>query len=498
MKNHYSYYFIMSNSKFSSKNEFHWRDYLGIASIGLGVSLLGFAACRYKVCSPNQYMIKTGLGIPDMKVAKRGVVWPFQKYQIIDFNPRNYSFDLHHISRDKMPFNLPISLTVGPYNPDDKPDLFRNFARKMTRAEGNDLEIESTVKSVVNGEIRILSASRSIEELFSDRKIFRSCIVEEVQKDLDLFGVAIFNANIEEMKDMPGNSYFEFRKKRAIESANNEARVDVAEALKKGEIGEKENQAIASQTIAKVDAETIRVQNAQALSIAESKKELEVKKAGFYREVEIAKVTAMKEAEKRQMELQQEVDKRRIAQQEEALRADHLARSKIDAESKITEAKGDAEALRQKTDAQWYAESKKADAAIFLASAEAKGIQLKLAAEASGISAKGKAEAESIQAKYEAESQGMQQLLSSCGDNIDLIRFNMALQSKLPQILAEANAKAINDLKPNINIWQRDSSTNNALDPIANIAMAIPQIAKTIQQQTGIQLPDFLSQLPKK
>lgn len=472
----------------SNNQQYTLSEKVGVGAALVGAGVLAYVAFNYRICNPNQYIIKTGLGIPDMLICKRGVIWPFQKYQLVLLNPNNYTFELHHMSRDKVPFNLPISLTVGPYNPEEKMDLFKNFARKMTREGGNDEDVENTVKSVANGEIRVLSASRSIDDLFSDRKIFRSCIVDEVQKDLDQFGLQIFNANIEEMKDLPGNSYFEFRKKRAIESANNEARVDVAEAVKKGEIGEKENQAIASQTVAKYTAETIKIQNEQALLVAYSTKELEVKKADFKRETEIAKVTAIKEAEKREIELQEEVEKRRIKQKEEALRAVELTQATVTAESNIAEAKGNAEALRQTADAKLYTEQKNAEAKLALAQADAKGIELKLVAEANGIGARGHAEADAILAKYNAESQGMKMVMNSCGNDIELIKFNLALQAKLPQQLAESNAKAIHDMKPSINIWQKEGD----LDPIANLAMAIPQIAKTVQQQTGIELPKFL------
>ena len=278
-------------------------------------------------------MVKTGLGIRDIHVCKNSVVWPFQTYHVIDLNPRNFSFELHHMSKERVPFNLPISLTVAPYDPDTNATLFRHYARKMTGADNADEDddrftpfysttdnIESTVKSVANGEIRVLSASRSIEEMFSDRKIFRSCITDEVQKDLDQFGLQICNANIEEMKDLPGSSYFEFRKRRAIESANNEARVDVAEAFKRGEIWGKGKSSDRAADHFPIRAETIEVQNEQELKIASSIKLLEVQKAQFEREISMAKIEAAKRAELLETDLQRQVEEKRVQQELQALR----------------------------------------------------------------------------------------------------------------------------------------------------------------------------------
>jgi len=47
-----------------------------IAGIAASVSLVGAAAfigMRYKVCRPEQMMVRTGLGIKSMSVAKQGV-----------------------------------------------------------------------------------------------------------------------------------------------------------------------------------------------------------------------------------------------------------------------------------------------------------------------------------------------------------------------------------------------------------------------------------------
>lgn len=55
----------------------------------------GFAVLRYKVSKPDQYIVKTGLGVKDIDISKKTIQWPFQKCQFIEMNPRNYHFDLH-------------------------------------------------------------------------------------------------------------------------------------------------------------------------------------------------------------------------------------------------------------------------------------------------------------------------------------------------------------------------------------------------------------------
>jgi flotillin len=58
--------------------------------------------------------------------------------------------------------------------------------------------------------------------MFTAKEKFRKTVVHKIQKDLDDgFGLHIYNANIREMGDYDkDNKYFEYRKKRAIETAN--------------------------------------------------------------------------------------------------------------------------------------------------------------------------------------------------------------------------------------------------------------------------------------
>ena len=67
-----------------------------------GAALLagGFILSRYRVCSASQYMVRTGLGINDMSVSRKGVHWPLQKLYVPDMTPKNYRFQLHNMSRE--------------------------------------------------------------------------------------------------------------------------------------------------------------------------------------------------------------------------------------------------------------------------------------------------------------------------------------------------------------------------------------------------------------
>ena len=61
---------------------------------------------------------------------------------------------------------------------------------------------------VLEGEVRILSAQLTVEQIFNDRKAFKETIISNVQEELELFGLQIYNANIKELQDSPGSEYF--------------------------------------------------------------------------------------------------------------------------------------------------------------------------------------------------------------------------------------------------------------------------------------------------
>lgn len=76
----------------------------------------------------------------------------------------------------------------------------------------------------------------------------------------------------------------------------------------------------------------------------------------------------------------------------------------------------------------------------------------------------------------------------------------MMLQNNTYEKLALANAKAINGLAPKINVWNTGAQEGGAMDPTApirNLMQSLPPLLSTINDQTGIQPPAWLMQMPK-
>lgn len=83
----------------------------------------------------------------------------------------------------------------------------------------------------------MIVSGMTMEEIFKERQLFKSKVIENVQTELNQFGLRIYNANVKELQDTAGSEYFKFLSRKAHEGASNQAKVDVANACMMGEIG---------------------------------------------------------------------------------------------------------------------------------------------------------------------------------------------------------------------------------------------------------------------
>ena len=183
-----------------------------------------------------------------------------------------------------------------------------------------------------------------------------------VQHELDQFGLRIYNANVKELQDTPGSEYFEFLSRKAHEGASNQARIDVAEARMRGEIGEAAKRGHTKQEISKIDAETAVLETRRKGDKAQADAELTNRQTELDMGVNLAQIKARRAAEARDAELQKDVETKKAETELERLRAKDLVKSKIAKET-----------AQQDADAQFYSKSKAADGARYLEQQTAEG-----------------------------------------------------------------------------------------------------------------------------
>lgn len=175
--------------------------------------------------------------------------------------------------------------------------------------------------------------------------------------ELNQFGLLIYNANVKQLVDVRGHEYFSFLGKKTQKEAENQAKVDVAEAEKKGEMGKKAREGETLQNAAKIDAETkivatrrqgegrkeelkvkseVKVfENEREADVALANAELAKKKAGWAREAQLAEVESAKAVELKEAELQKEVERMNAVRMTEKLRAEYLSKASVEYETKV-------------------------------------------------------------------------------------------------------------------------------------------------------------------
>ncbi|KAJ3325759.1 hypothetical protein HDV06_003529 [Boothiomyces sp. JEL0866] len=419
----------------------------------------------YKTASANEYLVITGAGIKDVKVARKAMVYPMQKCTKFTITPMNYTLSLHAMTVEKLEFTLPAVFTIGP---EDKPESILKYAKLLaSNSEKGVKHIQELVTGIVEGETRVIAASMSMEEIFKERKFFKEHVMEGVQSELNQFGMTIYNANIKQLQDAPGSEYFMYLRLKSQEGAINQAKVDVAQAKMLGAVGEKEREAEQRKNIIEIESKTVVYEQNRKVEIVKAQTELETERTIFNNNVRIAEIEAEKRAAVRDAELQREVEIKKALVAQEKARAEKLSKTTVEAEMIQTLAAADLFKKKTEADAYFYTKQKEAEAIQVMYNAQANGIKL------------------------------LQQAFN--GDNAATLQYIM-LDRGIFQELAKSNADAVKGMEPKITVWNTGNEAGNqdAGKPIRDIFQTLPPLMSIINDQTGINPPNWIGSLPQQ
>ncbi|PVI07521.1 hypothetical protein DM02DRAFT_714575 [Periconia macrospinosa] len=481
----------------------------------------------YHVAEPNSYLVITGVGIEKVLIKKKAFVYPFQKVSKISITPFDFSMALQAMTVEKLKFSLPAVFTIGPADTrealekyavlltgesDGRPTAPANKGA-VTVAAGRN-HVQDIVKGIIEGETRSIVSTMTMEELFRERKVFKDKVIQQVQSELDQFGLCIYNANVKELQDTPGSEYFAFLSRKAHEGALNQAKVDVADARMRGEVGEAEKQGKTKQEVAKIHAATAVLETERKAEKAAADAKLTDKEILISKDLNLARINAKREAERRDAELNTEVEKKKALMELERLRATTVTQATIAKESSQQRADAELYSEQKLAEGKKYAEEADAEAAAFrkVKEAEANFQAKEREAEADYVVSKRAAEAEYFRREREAEAkhreaEGLSAMAKAYGDLADVLGGPQGLMQYLMltngtyETLANANARAIHGLQPKINVWNTgaagaDGAAADPSAPIRNLFQSLPPLLSTIHDQTGMQPPTWLAQMP--
>ncbi|KAH8885321.1 hypothetical protein GQ53DRAFT_365733 [Thozetella sp. PMI_491] len=500
----------------------------------------------YSIAAPDEYLAITGMGIRTIKICKAAWVWPFQRCVRFSVQPHDYAMNLQAMTKEKLQFLLPVVFTIGPdvnqrgansklpgnepaapahagdehsTHPDDhgydnrredRGDALMKYAMLLAdsgakkSSSQNHQFLENIVKGIIEGETRVLVSSMTMEEIFTEREVFKRRIFRNIQGELSQFGLRIYNANVKELRDAPNSIYFESLSRKAHEGATNQARIDVADAQLRGNVGEAQRKGEQEREIAKINAETAVQKTERDIERASAEATLATKKAALDRDVEIARIQATRQTEANDEELKREVQVKRAAAEMERLRASDVVKATIARESQQQAADAQAYAVQADAKANYEKSKQTTDAGVYKlkADTDASVYQMQQQADAANYAAVKNAEAELQRSLKEAEGMSAMadaygRLSQAFGGPAGLLQY-MMIEKGTYVSLAKANAEAIRGLQPKISVWNTGAQAGEgapgnqtSVDTMRNIYQMLPPLMTTINEQTGITLPEW-------
>ncbi|UZR94816.1 flotillin family protein [Chondrinema litorale] len=442
----------------------------------LGVFLVLVTAVfvsRYKRSPSNKILVvygKVGTGKSAKCIHGGGafVIPVIQDWQYLNLSPIPIEIDLKGaLSKQNIRINTPSTFTVGIST---KEGIMLNAAERLLGLD--EAELRNQALDIILGQLRLVIATLTIEEINQDREQFLSLINKHVASELNKVGLELINVNIKDITDESG--YIEAIGKKAAAEAVNLAKVEVAQQERSGSIGEakanrEKDVEVASEYaqseegtkaaeakkrvgIANLEAGAVQGENQSKAKVAEYNAELAEKTAEAQRRSDVANANALKEIlEAQKIAEMAKLEKEQIVQKEIEKR-----KIELDAEAKAEQirrvAKGDADAILMKY----------------------------------------KAEAEGLQQLLKAKAKGYEEIVASCNGDSKAAA-TLLLLEKLETLVAK-QTEAIANLKiDKITVWdsgsgEKGGSTSNFIKNFISTLPPIHELAK----QAGIDLPSYL------
>lgn len=486
------------------------------------ISFIGILS-RYRKCKSDEVLVVYGKtsGEKSAKLYHGGAafVWPIiQGYEFLSMKPLQIDCKLTGaLSAQNIRVDVPTTITVAIST---DPEVMQNAAERLLGLQYEDKQ--NLITDVVYGQMRLVIADMTIEELNSDRDKFLSKVRDNIDTELRKFGLYLMNINISDIRDAA--NYIVNLGKEAESKALNEAQANIEEQEKLGAIKIanqiKERETKVAETRKDQDiaiAETkkqqeISVANADKdrisqVAIANAEKESQVAKAEAEKNINVEKANTEKESRIAELNSDMEIKKadaekkaaigRNEAGKDIALSNSELAVTQADADKKAGEAAARSEAAVQaaREIAQKEVEEAKAkkvesalkaqkivpaevakQEAILQADAVAEKTIREAEARAKALLAQAEAEATAIRMKLEAEADGFRAMVEAAESNPAIaIQYKMVDQWKE---IAGEQVKAFEHINlGNITVFDGgNGATGNFLN----------QLVKTVAPSLGV------------
>ena len=313
---------------------------------------------RYRRCPSDKILVIYGnRGTSKSAKCVHGggaFVWPIiEDYAYLSLTPIGIDANLTNaLSKQNIRVDVPCRFTVGIST---DPESMLAAAERLLGQSAQ--QIQELARDILFGQLRLVIATMSIEELNSDRDKFLEAITANVEVELKKIGLRLINVNVTDIKDESG--YIEALGQEAAAKAINEAKVRVAEQEKIGEIGKAEAVRETRIRTAEANAQAVQGENEAKIAIANSdsarrEREAEAQRKAVAAE-KVAQAQALEEAYAAEQKAEDaRANRERASQKANVIVAQEIEKQRLviaaeaEAEQKRVNAKGEAHAISSK------------------------------------------------------------------------------------------------------------------------------------------------------
>jgi flotillin len=426
------------------------------------ISAVAAIVKRYRRCPSDKILVvygSTGKGSAKCVHGGGTFVWPIvQDYAYMSLTPISIDANLTNaLSRQNIRVDVPCRFTVGISTDEDS---MKNAAERLLGQSSE--QIQELTRDILFGQLRLVIATMSIEQLNSDRDTFLDAISKNVEVELKKIGLRLINVNVTDIKDESG--YIEALGKEAAAKAINEAKVSVAEQEKMGEIGKAEALKETRIRTSEANAQAVKGENEAKVEIANSEAYRREREAEAQRKAVTAEKVQQARALQDAYAAEKEAEMARADRERSTQTANVIVPQEVEKQRKIIEAEAMAEQKR--------------------------------------VNAKG--EADAIFAKMEAEAKGLYEVLTKQAAGYDKMiqaaggdatkAYTLLLLEKLPE-LVKTQVEAIKGINiDKVTVWENGSGKDgkgSTADFLSGLMKSIPPLQELFDQ-AGMQLPEYL------
>ncbi len=428
-------------------------------------AIIIFVASRYQKCPSDRILVVFGRTSGQSARLYQGggaLVLPIvQGYAWLDLTPVPIDIQLQGaLSQQNIRVNTPATFTVAISK---VPGVMENAAERLLHLSQADIEAQA--RDVIFGQMRVVIATMPIEEINADRDKLIANISEALEVELRKFGLELLNVNIQDITDESG--YIDALGREAAARAINEAKVQVAQQERDGEIGSAEANREQRIRVAEANAQATEGENTAKVTVANSDSLRRQQEAEAERLAIAAERVSQAKAAEESYTAEEESERRRAERERATEYANVVVPAEIEKERITTIAEAEAERIRR------------------VKQGEADGLQAVMEAEAAGYLA-----------SLTQRAQGLGAMMDKAGGSAELAAL-MMIVDQMPK-LVEEQVKAISNLKiDNVTVWDsgggkgQGGQTANFLSSLMGSLPPMHELAANV----GIRLPEFLGEV---